>query len=310
MKILTRLMFRRKFLVFVSICFGILIAVLILIWNDRLSVIINAVSQGVPPSGGLLTGAVAVMFLLGGFTYAKNIISGFTCESMTHDLRMGYARRLSAIPVAEVEKLNAGEELSKLQNEIAGVSNYLNNNLFQLFEDCLRFILTFVWLLTINPVLTITSNIPVILLMIYVFWSSKIIGKATSLSQQAKGNMNQYNDTLLTLFPIIRLYDAARLTSGGYASAVKVWETNTCLAERTRARLMSLSAIISILPLALLLFIGGRMVISGALSVGELYIYINLSGNVSGVLMNMPAFISAFRQFAANMGRLEGKICL
>jgi ABC-type bacteriocin/lantibiotic exporter with double-glycine peptidase domain len=122
--------------------------------------------------------------------------------------------------------------------------------------------------------------------------------------------MNRHADTLLTLFPVIRLYDAARLTLGSYSQAVRAWESQTSRMERTKARLMSLSGLLSSIPLLLLFLIGGTMAVGGTLTVGTLYIFLNLSGNVSGALMNMPGFITAFRQFAANLKRLEGKLCL
>jgi ABC-type multidrug transport system fused ATPase/permease subunit len=249
--------------------------------------------------------ALAILLILGASNYAKGCLAGYTCEGMTHDLRMGYARHFTALSIVEIEKLGAGEQLSRLQNEMAGVSGYLVNNLFQLFDDVLRFVTTFIWLLTLSPTLTVAANLPAFIVLWYVFWSSKMIGIATDRSQQAKEQMNGYADMLLTLFPIIRLYDAARMTIDGYTDAVKTWENYTVKSERTRARLMSLSAVLSQLPLLLLFLVGGQMTINGVLSVGTLYIFLNLSGNVSGVLMNMPGHMAAFRQFSANMKRLS-----
>jgi ABC-type bacteriocin/lantibiotic exporter with double-glycine peptidase domain len=223
---------------------------------------------------------------------------------------MGYAQHFVSLPVADIEKLNAGEQLSKLQNEIAGVSDYLTGNLFQLADDSIKFILTFIWLLFISPALTLASNIPVIFILFYVYWSSRIISGATEQAQIAKGRMNQYADTLLTLFPVIRLYDAARLTMGGYLDAVAFWKNQTISMEHKKAWLMSLSAVLSAAPLLLLFLIGGQMAIKGILTVGTLYIFVNLSGNVSGVMMNMPGYITAFRQFSANMERLSPYILL
>ena len=307
---LINILAKRKTLVIFSLCGSGLTAAVTLWWNAQLSGIINAVSAGIAPTMKMIVAAIATMMAMCAANYAKSYISGYTCESMTHDLRMGYARHFTKLPLMEAENLNAGEQLSKLQNEIAGVSVYLNANLFQLFDDGISFIATFIWLLCINPALTLAANLPAFIIVAYVFWSSKVIGAATTLSQRAKGQMNSFADSLLTLFPIIRLYDASPLILKGYNGAVGEWEGHTVRAERKRARLMSLSAILSKIPLFLLLFVGGRMAIGGALTVGTLYIFINLSGNVSGIFMNMPGYIGAFRQFAANMKRLEGKIIL
>lgn len=310
MQLLYKLIDKRKLLSLVTICASLIAAAVTLWWNMQLSDIINSVSAGIAPTRRMILRALITMLVMGASNSAKDYLSGYTCEGITHDLRMGYARHFTSLPVAEVEKLNAGEQLSRLQNEITGVSDYLNANLFQLFDDAMRFITTFVWLLMVNPTLTLAANLPAFIILSYVFWSSKIIGTATDHSQQAKGKMNQYADTLLTLFPIIRLYDAARLTIDGYTGAVKSWESYTVKSERTKARLMSLSAILSQMPLLLSFLVGGHMTIGGALSVGTLYIFLNLSGNVSGVLMNMPGHIAAFRQFSTNIKRLSPHILL
>ena len=310
MSLLFKIIRKRTMLSLITFCSSGLSVAVTLWWNTQLSGIIDTVSVGRPPSNMMIILALITMIAMGATNYAGVYIDGYTCQSMTHDLRMGYAKYFASLPVVESEKLNAGEQLAKLLNEIAGVSDYLNSNLLQLTGDAVRFFITFIWLMFISPTLTLASNLPAFLIVIHVFWSSKIIGLATERGQQAKGQMNQYADTLLTLFPIIRLYDAACLALGGYMDAIKTWENHTIRSEYTAAKLMSLSGVLSSIPLLILFFVGGRMALSGTLNIGTLYIFLNLSGNVSGVLMNMPRHIASFRQFLANMKRLEGKICL
>jgi len=268
------------------------------------------VAAGVKIPAASVLFALCIMLAMGAVNFIKTYLTGYACESMAHELRVGYAGHFAALPYPETENLNAGEQLSKLQNEIANVSGYLNNNLFQLFDDAVKFIMTFTWLIIVNPALTFISNLPVVFILFYVARSSKTIGAAAEESLKAQGEMNRYADTLLSMFPVIRLYDAARMVASGYNNAVGRWRDMTIRMERTKARLMSLSAVLSNIPLLLLFFTGGHMAISGALSIGTLYIFLNLSGNVSGVMMNMPGYITAFRQFAAGAKRLAPYIKL
>lgn len=310
MALLSKILYGRKFLLILTICSSVLTAVVTLWWNAQLGVIINTVSAGTSPPINKVFWALVTMLIMGVTNYTKSYLSGYTCEGITHDLRMGYARYFISLPVAVAEELNVGKQLSKLQNEIAGVSGYLNSNLFQLLDDGVRFLSTFVWLLFINPVLTLASNLPALIVVAYVFLSSKIIGLANEQCQKVKGQMNQYADTLLTMFPIILLYDATRITLEGYTREIKSWEYHNVRLERTKARLMSLSGVLSSIPLLFLFLVGGHMAIRGILTVGTLYIFLNLSGNVSGVMMKMPEYITAFRQFSTNMKRLSPHILL
>ncbi len=289
---------------------AVVCALLMFRWNALLRDIIDALSAGTAPPAGTLLPALSAMLLLGAANFLRGILSGRACAYMAHDLRMGYARHFARLPFARAEALNAGEQLSRLQNEITAVSAYLNDNLFFMADAALRFTATTLFLLTVSPALTLAVSAPSLLILAYTVVSSKRIGEATALSQQAKERMNRHADALLTLFPVIRLYDAAGFALNNIRQAVAVWEGHTIRAERRRALLMSLSALLSALPVALLLLVGGHMALSGAATVGTVYIFLNLSGNVSGVLMNMPGFIAGFRQFAANAKRLEGHVCL
>ena len=234
-----------------------------------------------------------------------NMCSGWTCETLAHDLRMGYAKHFTTLSITEIENLNAGEQLSRLQNEIGDISGFLRTNLFTIVDDLIRFIGTFSWMLWINPKLTLLANVPSVIIIFYTAYSSKVIGKATQRSQQANAQMNGFADTLITIFPIMRLFDANFLIQKRYNAALEQWEIAGISEERTRARLLSLSAMLSCFPLLLLFLIGGTQVIHGSATIGTLYVFINLSGNVSGVMMNMPGRIAMFRRFSANMKRIE-----
>lgn len=289
---------------------GGLWAAVTLWWNTQLAILINTISVGRAIPARTIFLVLATVLCMAAAAWLKGYLSGLACESMAHDLRMGYARHFAALPVEQVEGLNTGEQLSRLQNEVAAVCGYLGGSLFQLADDAISFAATLVYLLVLGPALTLAINLPVAGMLLYMAWSSRVISAAIGLSQQAMGGMNRQADTLLSLFPIIRLYDATRMVTQSYRAGVAEWETQTVRAERTKARLMSLSGVMQAIPLLLLLLLGGGMAIGGALSLGSLYVFINLSGNVSGVMMNMPGHIAAFRQFAANMKRIAPSIRL
>ena len=310
MNLMLQLLRKRRIHVTAALISCGLTAAMTLWWNSLIAVIINSASAGIPLFPEMIITAIALMAGNGITAYIKNYVCGYACENMAHDLRTGYAKHFSCLPLAETEKLNTGRELSKLQNEINDVSVYLNNNLFQLTDDIVKFITTFIWLFIIDSRLTVMANAPVFLIVIYIIYSSRIISRATAGSQEAKGKMNVQAETLLALFPVIRLYSAENMLLAGYSKAAVEWELQTIKSEHTQARLMSLSGALQTIPLMLIFLFGGAMAIKGEMTIGTLYVFINLSGNVSGVMMNMPGFISAFRQFAANMSRISPKIKL
>ena len=307
MALLRQLLYKRRGWVIFTLSISMVSILISFWWNSELSVIINAIQEHEVISNRTVL-LVTTILISSVVAYALGIVSGWTCETLTHDLRMGYARHCVSLPINEIENINAGEHLSKLQNENADVSGYLRSNLVPITDDCVRFIATFAWMLWLNPKLTLLSHVPIIFIMWYTIYSSKIIGSIVQQSQQVNAQMNGYMDTLISLFPILRVFSAFPLIRSKYGNVLKHWEAVSVQEERTRAKLMSLSALLTSLPLLLLFLIGGSQVIRGELSLGTLYIFINLSGNVSGVWMNMPGRVAAFRRFAANKQRVQPSV--
>lgn len=122
--------------------------------------------------------------------------------------------------------------------------------------------------------------------------------------------MNGLTAALLELFPVICIYDAYGLMECAIEDCLAEWEHNSVGRERVTAKLMSLSGVFSFVPLLCLLGVGGYMVISNEISIGVFYLFLNLSGNVSGFLQNMPGIYAGFRKFCASIDSLEAKLVL
>lgn len=308
MQLLTRLLRARRSLVLLALLATLGALGVNLYWNRILSGMIDALQRGVAPSGVDVARTALVMLASAASAYGMGLSAGWVCECLAHDLRVGYARHIAHMRYAQIEQLGAGEGISKLQNEIGDVSMFLRNNLFDFAADIVRFVATFAWLLWLNPVLALLANAPCALLLWYTAYSSRAISEVALRSQQANTAMGGFSETLIAVFPVLRLFDAAPLLRRKYRAALDSWADASVREEARRARLMSLSALLSCLPLLLLFLVGGLQIVNGMSSIGVLYIFVNLSGNVSGVLMNMPGRIAQFRRFEVNMGRLAPSV--
>jgi len=239
MNLMKKLLYKRIRLVIPALGICILSTALTLCWNLQLSAIINIVnSNGIITSGRIIAAIITVIACMT-ISYMLSMISGWICETMAHDLRMGYAGHFTSLSLLEIDNLNSGEQLSMLQNEMGDISAFLHNNLFSFADDAVKFIATFIWMLWLNPSLTLLFNIPTVFITLYTAYASKVIGKAVHRSQQANAHMNGFADTLIAVFPILRLFDAAQLIRAQYNAALDQWESARVIEENTRAKLMS-----------------------------------------------------------------------
>ncbi len=318
MKIIRKLIQKHKCWFLTAMLFTCLSVFVDLYWNSFVADIIDCLTNtcsldfnGTETSmSGIWMMAVLIIFFNTACECLSSCLASYTCELFAHEMRMGYGRFYLQGDIKILSGMNAGEEQSAMQNELREISAYLNDNLFALVRQFVTFAATVVFLLCQNCKLTIFSVFLVVPLMMYCFFSGKIIKTYTEQCQIKKMQINGLTDTLIELFPVIWIYDAGKLIYTAIKERLFQWQNAGIQKEKTAAGLMSLSGVFSFLPLLLLLGFGGFMVIKGEISMGIFYIFINLSGNVSGFLQNMPNIYAGFGRFKASIHRLEKKLVL
>ena len=318
MRTIQKLISLHKHLFAAAMFFTVASACLNLAWNSFLAYLIDKLESvssftfaGMEISWTeiLLTGTIVVL-LLAASEFSALFLAGLSCEYFAHEMRMGCARFYLQSDIRTISKLNVGEAQSAMQNELREISSYLNENLFSLVKQFVSFAVTVGYLLWQNGKLALVTILPVVPLIIYCSFSSKKIKTYTEQCQEARKKMNGVTTMLLDLFPIIQVYRAQRLIAETMQERCLEWSNSSIRKERIAARLMSLSGVLSFVPLLVLLGFGGSMVQTGQISLGIFYIFVNLSGNVSGFLQNMPNIYAGFRRFRASLDRIEKTLVL
>ena len=317
MNIITRTFYKVKFMIFLTFAVDIIFLAVTLVWNKYLANLIDLVTAGNAGMDGAGNSSihgmlVELLIILAAFIFmsgANAFISGVTTARINYELRQNYiesiARNSVSFMRSKERAVSGGEMTSVLLNEFNAVSVFISENLFFIFDSFIKFLGTFGWFIFLNPFLAFSSNLPVFLIILYVSFSSKILKNYTIKANEENAKLNGVTESLMSLFPVIRLYQAQKFILTNYTNRLEAWEKLNISMEKKKALLMSISAVMTCIPLLLLVLIGGNLVIKGEMTVGELYIFINLSGNVSGILMNMPSFIMQFRIFAGNLQKIS-----
>lgn len=311
MKTVKKLIQLHKFLFGSAVLLTFVSVAMNLCWNQYLAAAIDRLGDDASMNVLVCFAAgIGIILFLGFFKFVSSYLASYVCELFAHEMRVGYARHYLQCDLRQLSLLNVGEEQSAMQNELKDITDYLHENLFSLMKQFGAFVVTVLFLLRQNFKLTLLSVLPVLPLILYCSCSSKVIKNYTEQCQSSKKKINGLADLILELFPVIKIYGANRLVRQTMNERLSEWGNVNIRKEKVSARLMSLSGVFSFIPQLILLGFGGAMVLNGEISLGTFYIFINLFGNVSGFLQNMPNVHARFRSFCASVGRLEGKIVM
>ncbi len=283
-------------------CMGSVISTLL--WNKNLAVLIDGIQAGVGLNRSCVVWCAGCLVMAALLQGGMQFLAGYAGEYAVHDLRMRLATVTMRRDYVSIVNENSAEVISLQQNEMEEIGRYISDNLFTLCSTVVSFVFTLVFLLMQNRVLTLFYLLPVVGMAVYTTLSGKVIYRCTKREQEQQRKMNGVAGTLLSLFPVVRLYEAEVLLEQRYTERIDGWKDAVITQEKTKAKLMSISGMLSCIPLVLLMLVGGRMVLKGTLSIGMLYVFINLSGNVSGVMINISVHLANFRRFCGNLERV------
>ena len=304
MTLVFRLFEKRKGTALVTLLCCVGSVVTTLLWNRELAALIDGVQAGHGLHREGVIWCIECLVLAALFQGGMQFLSAYAGEYAVHDLRMRLAKVTMRREYVSIAKENAAELISVQQNEMEEINRYLSDNLFTLCSTGINFVFTLLFLMTQNAKLTLLYLLPVAGLAVYTTVSGKVIYRYTKKEQEQQKKMNGVAGTLLSLFPVVRIYEADRLLNQSYKERISGWKKAVVTQERTKAKLMSVSGMLSCIPLTLLALAGGRMIMQGTLTIGILYVFINLSGNVSGVMINISTHLANFRRFCGNLERV------
>lgn len=213
MKLLKQLIKLHKILFMMAVLFTFLSVIINLCWNKFLAQLLDLLGNAdffsfKKETAVFFTLGILVVLIHTISEFASLFLSSYTCEMFAHELRMGYAKSYLQSDPRTISKLNVGEEQSTMQNELQEISAYLTESLFPLMKQFGAFVVTVLFLLCQNLKLTLLSVVPVLPLIAYCSFSSKIIQNETRQCQNSKQKINGLADMILGLFPIIQIYDA------------------------------------------------------------------------------------------------------
>ena len=235
MNIITRTFYKVKFKIFLTFAVDILFLAINLVWNKYLAKLIDLVTAGNVVGNAANTSLqkmlIELFIILAVFIFlsgANTFVSGVTSARINFELRNNYIERLVHNNLlqqkANARAVSSGEMTSVLLNEFNAVSSFISENLFFIFDSLIKFVGTFGWFIFLNPFLALSSNLPVFLIIIYVTFSSKILKKYTIKTNEENAKLNAVTESLMSLFPVIRLYQAQKLILTNYTGRLEKWE--------------------------------------------------------------------------------------
>jgi ATP-binding cassette subfamily B protein len=254
----------------------------------------------------LLTLLAAIALL----NVAVSWISGETSARMLAGLRMKIYEHVQALPISFHETHRQGNTLALMTNEVAQLSEFLTGTLANVPTLLLTVTGAAFLMFRIDPVLALL--VPLLIPAFYLIL--KLIGRrlrglARSL-QRAEAEVVGIAEENLEMLPAIKAFAREDLESRRYQSQVNLAMNLVLQQSRIYAALQPLITLVAASAAVLLLFIAGRNVQSGGMTISELFSFLLYAALLTwpiGVLANLYGHIQTARGTMARLQKVLGQ---
>ena len=248
---------------------------------------------------------VVVVILLAGASYARFYLISWVGERVVADLRVAVFNHVIGLNLAFFETRSSGEILSRISTDTTLVQTVVGSSVSVALRNVLLFLGGMILLLITSPKLTglVLLVIPFVLIPIIVL--GRKVRTLSRYSQDRVADIGSHVEEILTGIRVVQAFSHEILDKIKFSKRVEsAFDTAV---ERVRKRALLTAVVIAFIfgAVAIVLWIGGRDVLAGRISGGELSAFVFYAIVVAGSTGALSEVVGELQRAAGAMDRLN-----
>lgn len=226
-----------------------------------------------------------VVFLVqAAFNYLRIYTLASVGEGVVADLRKALYAQIVRLPVPFFDDRKTGEVTSRLTADTAVVQATVSTAVAQAMSQGITLVGGVILLFVISPVLSLTvlTFLPIVIIAGSFF--GRRLSRVSTTFQDQVANANAFADESIASIRVVKWFTAEGDAAGRYDRAIRDSYTTALRRARLRALFVPFVTFVAFATLALVLWAGGRMVLNGTLSPGELVTFLLYTLTVAGAI--------------------------
>lgn len=219
----------------------------------------------------LIIGVGALEALLGFF---RRFTAARSAIAMEEDLRNELYRHLQALHVGFHDGWQSGQLLSRAMGDLSTIRRFTGFGFMFLIINAVQFIVVSLLLMGLNPTLALLTALSGFPIMAITHRFDKKYRQISRSVQDTQGDLTTIIEESATGIRIIKAFGRSRLMSKRFAEQAMTVHDESMKGVAVRSFFWMVLHILPNLTLALLVYIGGRSVIDGSMTGGNLAAFV------------------------------------
>jgi ATP-binding cassette subfamily B multidrug efflux pump len=225
-------------------------------------------------------------------------------REIEYDLRQDFWGHIQKLSLRYFQNNSTGNIMSHATNDINAVRMFVGPAVMYFIDTAFRFIVILIIILSISPLLTIYSLLPLPILSYLVYWVSKKIYKKFVLIQEKFSDITTKAQETFNGIRVIKSYVREENENLEFKKLNYEYLDRNMDKVRIQALFQPILYMITGISVIIVTWLGGIMVIQDKLTIGELSAYIVFLGMLIWPTIAFGWVMNIAQQAAASMQRL------
>jgi subfamily B ATP-binding cassette protein MsbA len=242
---------------------------------------------------------VGVFALQAGFNFLRIYALGVVGEGVVADLRRSVFARIVMLPVSFFDGRKTGEITSRLTSDVAVVQSTVSSVVAQALFQGISMVGGVVLLVILSPLLSLAVLTFLPFIIIGGSFFGRRLSRVSTEFQDEVATANAFADESISSMRVVKWFTAERPATDRYDSDIRRSYAIAIRRTKLRAVFVPFVTFLGFGTLAVVLWVGGRQVIDGTLTVGELVTFLLYTLVVAGAI---GAFTGLYSQLQEALG--------
>ncbi|MDD2619872.1 MAG: ABC transporter ATP-binding protein [Syntrophomonadaceae bacterium] len=238
------------------------------------------------------------------FAYIQQYIMAGVAQKTVYDLRQAISRKLSSLPLKFFDSHSHGEILSRVTNDIDNIAATLQQSLTQLITSVVTLLGIIVMMLTISPMLTL---ITLITLPLYALVTSRIASRSQTYfaaQQKSLGELNGHVEEMFTGHQVVKAFGHEQESIEEFKTINQKLYQAGWKAQFISGIIMPLMTFIGNIGYVLICVVGGIMVSSRSITIGDVQAFIQYSRQFTHPIVQVANIANVIQSTIASAERV------
>jgi ATP-binding cassette subfamily B multidrug efflux pump len=228
-------------------------------------------------------------------TWSRLLLLGAS-RRIVYDIRDGLYAHLLSLPASFYARHRTGEIMSRTVNDLMLIRSLFGPGMLNVLNVALLYTAGLTLMALLDPVLTLAAVLPYPFILWGVFHVSRTIHERSNRTQQQLAEISNEAQETLSGINMVKAFGREEGEVQSFAALSREYRRLSLLLARSRGLIVTLMGGLGGVSILVVLWLGGRHVIAGTLTLGGLVAFMSYLALLSGPTVMMGWVLGVFQR--------------